>query len=154
MTIQEYQRNSRIPEFTAVCNAISYCFKTISGFEEVDTCYDLETEDIKIIYKDKFGIKKKVPLNRMNAGYRWTIYLIVDIAYRMAQLNPQLYENILAETKGIVLIDEIELHLHPELQAKIVHLLTDLFPRVQFIISTNAPSVINSVDRSSIANCP
>ena len=45
-------------------------------------------------------------------GYRCTISLIVDIAYRMAILNPQLFDKALAETEGIVLIDEIDLHLH------------------------------------------
>lgn len=74
--------------------------------------------------------------------------LIVCIAYRMAILNPQLLDRVLTEPEGIVLIDEIDLHLHPTWQKRILKDLMNVFPK--FIVSTHAPEVINSAKSDSI----
>ena len=68
----------------------------------------------------------------------------------MALLNPHLLDNVLTETEGIVLIDEVDLHLHPTWQKRILKDLMEIFPKVQFIVSTHAPEVINSVKRESV----
>ena len=85
----------------------------------------------------------------MSDGYRGTISLIADIAYRMATLNPALREHVL-ETPGVVLIDEIDLHLHPRWQARILDDLVRIFPNVQFITTTHSPVVVASVPRNNI----
>ena len=72
------------------------------------------------------------------------------MAYRMALLNPQLFDKVTTETDGVVLIDEIDLHLHPAWQRRIIHTLSTLFPRIQFVITTHAPSVISSVNKDDI----
>ena len=76
--------------------------------------------------------------------------MIADIAYRMAVLNPWLLEDVLKKTPGIVLIDKIDLHLHPRWQQRIIEDLRSIFPNVQFIVSTHAPSVISSVKRENL----
>ena len=76
--------------------------------------------------------------------------MIADIAYRMAILNPQLLDNILQETSGVVLIDEIDMHLHPSWQSKIIKVLTKTFPRVQFIFTTHSPSVLSNISNENI----
>ena len=91
-----------------------------------------------------------MPVSVLSDGYRCTISLIADIAYRMALLNPQLLDSVLTETDGIVLIDEIDLHLHPTWQKRVLKDLMDIFPKVQFIVSTHAPEVINSVKSDSV----
>ena len=68
----------------------------------------------------------------------------------MAVLNPQLEDKVLEETGGIVLIDEVDLHLHPAWQQRILGDLMEIFPKVQFIVSTHAPAVINTVKSESI----
>lgn len=68
----------------------------------------------------------------------------------MATLNPALLANALTETNGLILIDEIDLHLHPAWQRKIIKELNTIFPKVQFIVSTHAPAVIQSVMSESI----
>ena len=73
--------------------------------------------------------------------------MIGDIAYRMAVLNPTLGDQVLEKTPGVVLIDEIDLHLHPQWQQTILSDLHAIFPEVQFIVSSHAPAVINSVPR-------
>lgn len=56
----------------------------------------------------------------------------------------------LQKTDGIILIDEVDLHLHPAWQKQILHDLTEIFPNVQFVVSTHAPEVINSVAREQV----
>ena len=73
--------------------------------------------------------------------------MIGDIAYRMAVLNPVLGNMVLEKTPGVILIDEIDLHLHPQWQQTILSDLNAIFPNIQFVVSSHAPAVINSVAR-------
>ena len=86
----------------------------------------------------------------MSDGYRNMLSMVADIAYRMALLNPQLLDKVTEETDGVVLIDEIDLHLHPAWQRYVVKTLKDIFPKVQFIVTTHAPSIIASASREEI----
>ena len=149
MTIQQYQRNKSISEYMAVCRAVEKCFSFITGFNDVNVQYNLDTDDLDLIYTSQ-NKKVRIPLSKLSDGYKCTISLIADIAYRMALLNPQLNENVLERTNGIVLIDEIDLHLHPEWQKRIISDLRNIFPKIQFIVSTHAPSVINSVKSENL----
>ena len=94
------------------------------------------------------GGAQKFAMNEMSDGYKNTLSMIGDIAYRMAVLNPTLGDQVLRETPGIVLIDEIDLHLHPKWQQSILNDLNEIFPKIQFIVSSHAPAVINSVPKS------
>lgn len=150
MTIQELQRKQEIPEFTAVRTAMEQVFASITGFSDVNVQFNLDTGDIDVIYYDQNNEHVRIPLSLLSDGYKCTISLIADIAYRMAILNPQLLDKVLTETEGIVLIDEVDLHLHPTWQKRILKDLLDIFPRVQFIVSTHAPEVIISVRSDSV----
>ena len=84
-------------------------------------------------------------IEHMSDGYRITLALVADIASRMAEGNPTFEESGLDNplmAEGIVLIDEIDLHLHPKLQREVLRKLTNIFPNVQFIVSTHSPSVV------------
>ena len=70
--------------------------------------------------------------------------LTADIAYRCVQLNPHLTSPI-EETDGIVLIDEIDLHLHPKWQQTVLVDLCNTFKNIQFIVTTHSPQVISTV---------
>ena len=72
-----------------------------------------------------------------------------DIAHRMAVLNPQLGDAIL-ETPGIIVIDEVELHLHPGWQKRILKDLTSVFPNIQFIVATHSPIIISSCKNENL----
>lgn len=150
MTMQQLQRNQEIPEFTAVRMAMEQMFTSITGFSDVETQFNLDTGDIDIVYFNQNNEHIRIPVSLLSDGYKCTISLIADIAYRMAILNPQLLDKVLIETEGIVLIDEIDLHLHPIWQKRILKDLMDIFPKVQFIVTTHAPEVINSVKSDSI----
>lgn len=150
MTIQQLQISQEIPEFTVVRMAMEQVFSSITGFSNVKVQFNLDTGDIDIIYFDKNNEHVRIPVSQLSDGYKCTISLIADIAYRMAILNPQLLDQVLTETEGIVLIDEIDLHLHPTWQKCILKDLMNVFPKVQFIVSTHAPEVINSARSDSI----
>lgn len=81
----------------------------------------------------------------LSDGYRNVIKIIVDIAARMCILNPYLAEDALQQTPGIVMIDELDLSLHPTWQKRMVDILKTLFPKVQFICATHSPFIIQSL---------
>ena len=76
--------------------------------------------------------------------------MVADIAYRMAVLNPQLLGNIVKDTDGIVMIDELDMHLHPSWQQRIMQDLTRIFPKLQFVVTTHAPSILANVHKENI----
>lgn len=149
MASTQFETESSIPEYHAVCRAMEKFFNAIAEKENSKVIYNRFDQGIDFVYSE--GSRKiRVPLRQMSDGYRCSISLVADIAYRMALLNPQLLENVVDETPGVILIDEIDLHLHPSWQQKILGILLLVFPKVQFIVSTHAPSVINSVKQENI----
>ncbi|MCL2162815.1 MAG: AAA family ATPase [Oscillospiraceae bacterium] len=91
-----------------------------------------------------------MPYSLLSDGYRCATSLIIDICRRILALNPQLGEKAIKEVSGVVLIDDIELHLHPKWQAKVLGDLLAIFPRLQFIVTTHAPAVIQSVSEDNL----
>ena len=154
MTYIELQRGEEVPELSAVKRAILACFNTSDNTREMgkaDRCtFDVKSGEIEITYMLPNGKKEIHPLSEMSDGYRNMLSMVADIAYRMALLNPQLLDKVTEKTSGVVLIDEIDLHLHPAWQRHIVGALKKIFPKVQFIVSTHAPSVISSVPQDEI----
>ena len=91
-----------------------------------------------------------MPMKMLSDGVRNTISMVADIAYRMAVLNPQLFDSVLENTPGVVLIDELDMHLHPSWQARIMDDLHYIFPKVQFIVTTYSPNVLTNVKKEHI----
>ena len=88
-------------------------------------------------------------IDDLSAGYQSVLNLILDLAYRMAILNPDEGDNIPTED-GIVLIDDIESNLHPKWQWRIIEALTETFPNVQFIAATHSPIIVSSCKNANI----
>ena len=130
--------------------AMVNCFERITGYKDVKLLYNLDTNEIDCYYTDEDGFSMNIPLSQMSDGYKNTISLIADIAYRMATLNPQLGTSVLENTDGVVLIDEVDLHLHPAWQHRILSDLQEMFPKVQFIVTTHAPAVISSAKSENL----
>lgn len=85
--------------------------------------------------------------NTMSSGYAAVFDIINDLIIRMEAQSGLRTE---FDMEGIVLVDEIETHLHLELQKKILPVLTGLFPNIQFIITTHSPFVLSSLDNAVI----
>jgi len=155
-TVQKYQERDRgeidksANELDAVYQAMESCYARITGGTDVKIQYNLDSNELDVYYTDAAGLRMRIPLNQLSDGYKSTISLIADVAYRMAVLNPQLLNSVTSETEGVVLIDEIDLHLHPAWQQRILGDLRAIFPKVQFIVSTHAPAVINTVKSENL----
>jgi predicted ATP-binding protein involved in virulence len=91
---------------------------------------------------------QELTINQLSEGEKTMLALAGDLARRLAIANPSLANPLQGE--GIVLIDEIELHLHPQWQRGIVPKLTQTFPNCQFIITTHSPQVISDVKHDNI----
>lgn len=89
-----------------------------------------------------------VSIEQISDGQRVFLGLVADLARRMVMLNPVLKNPL--EGQGIVLIDEIELHLHPRWQQVVVPSLRTVFPNIQFIITTHSPIVLSTTHRECI----
>ncbi|MFO7750300.1 MAG: AAA family ATPase, partial [Desulfobacteraceae bacterium] len=89
-----------------------------------------------------------LPVSILSDGIRNMIGLLADIAYRAVRLNPHLGENAVIRTPGMVLIDEMDMHLHPEWQQLVLQDLTRAFPGIQFIVTTHSPQVISTVKKT------
>ena len=115
-----------------VKKAVSQCIRQCE-----DIYYDIDIGALVM----KFFDGKKIPFNRLSDGIRNMMAIVADIAYRCVTLNPHLKEKSL-ENDGVVLIDELDLHLHPSWQKKIVvdlkkySRISNLLPHSPLILST------------------
>ncbi|MBC2596642.1 AAA family ATPase [Bacillus velezensis] len=113
-------------------------------WSEID--YDINSGEL--ILSNNQGQTK--PFRLLSDGYRAVIGLVADIAYRMSRLNPHLEEGVVEETPGIVLIDELDMHIHPKWQKRIVGDLKRTFPKIQFIATTHSPFIIQSLNHGEL----
>lgn len=91
---------------------------------------------------------KRVYINQLSDGEKTYLALIGDLCHRLVLANPTIPDPLQGE--GIVLIDEIDLHLHPEWQGDFATKLNKVFPNIQFIITTHSPHVISRIEPNKI----
>ena len=108
--------------------------------------YSLALDELAMLHPEH-GV---LPLGLLSDGVRAMIALAADLALRCVRLNGYLKENAPRESEGVVLIDEVDLHLHPAWQQQVVPSLRDAFPKLQFIISSHSPQVLSTVRRESV----
>ncbi|MDX2102328.1 MAG: AAA family ATPase [Alphaproteobacteria bacterium] len=125
----------------------SILVNNVSGLKGIE--YDPDTNSLKA-HLEIGSQKSWVSLSSLSSGYQRLIGLFGEIAMRCAILNPELGDEATKKTPGFVLIDELDLHLHPRWQREIVNGLRTAFPNLQFIFTTHAPLVIQSCDRSEL----
>ena len=97
----------------------------------------------------EFDLKTgSIAVEELPDGYRSTIAWVSDLCWNWAQQHPE--SNRASEIDAIVLIDEIDLHLHPQLQRVLVPRLRKIFPKVQWIVTTHSPLVLSCFDKNEI----
>lgn len=135
------------PAYEAILQAVNEAFREeLKTGEEI--IFSTKYEDDMIALKTLEGTI--LPFQMLSDGYRNVIKIILDIAVRMCILNPYLKEEALKKTPGIVLIDEIDLSLHPTWQKRIIGILKEQFPKVQFICATHSPFIIQSLEEGEL----
>lgn len=112
--------------------------KRIFADETVELVFDEETYEFHILQQGK----EPFDFNTMSSGYQAVLDIVLDIMMRMQSQTQRSFDFNLP---GIVLIDEIETHLHLELQRNMMPLLTGLFPNIQFIVTSHSPFILNSL---------
>ena len=130
-----WDKNYKSPVLEAVRKALD---EIVEGYKNPR----IETRPLRFIMDriDEDGSKHELRIEQLSEGYKIVIAMVADLAARMAEANPEM-ENPL-NTSGIVLIDEVDLHLHPKWQREILIQLTKVFPNLQFIVSTHSPVIV------------
>jgi predicted ATP-binding protein involved in virulence len=103
--------------------------------------FDIDNMNFNILTKGR----EKFDFTTLSDGYSAFLNIVTEIILRMESKAPKVYD-----IQGIVLIDEIETHLHIDLQKKIMPLLTTFFPKIQFIVTTHSPFVLSSISNAVI----
>ncbi len=125
--------------------AIDQLLRPITGWHTLD--YSVLHERSLVLQHDQHGIMK---VAQLSDGIRGMLALVSDLAWRCIKLNPHLGEDAARESTGVVLIDEVEMHLHPAWQQRIIDQLQTTFPKLQFILTTHSPQVLSCVPKECI----
>lgn len=136
-----YQEKQESPVFRAVLSAMQ---KMVERATDVR----FDAKRLEIVVEFEGGAVH--PFAHLSDGQRNMLALAGDIAMRMARLNPQFDADVLKKTPGVVLIDELDLHLHPRWQRHVVEDLRRTFPKVQFVTTTHSPQIISEVQPESV----
>lgn len=130
-----------IPELLAVRKAVA------TALGDYDEPYVDETPP-KLFITHKDHPDQPLQIEQLSDGYRTMLALVMDLARRMAQANEKFNwpegQGVL-HSPAVVLIDEVELHLHPSWQQRVLPSLMEIFPNAQFIVSTHSPQILTSI---------
>lgn len=128
-----------------VQRAIDTLLQPITGWHTLE--YSVSREKSLVLNHDEQGT---LDAEQLSDGIRSVLAMVGDIAYRCIKLNPHLGVNAARKTAGVVMIDEVDMHLHPRWQQVVLGQLQEAFPEVQFIVSTHSPQVLTTVARGFI----
>lgn len=127
-----------------VQQAIDAFLKPVTGWHTLE--YSVTTKSLTLHHQE-FGV---LDVEQMSDGIRSILAMVGDIAYRCIKLNPHMGSNAIGQTCGVVMIDEIDMHLHPRWQQLILDQLQQTFKQIQFIVSTHSPQVLSTVPAKCI----
>lgn len=125
-------------EIQAIVEATNICLSH-SGWRNLR--YTIQYQELTL-WHDEFG---RLPVSYLSDGIRNIVGLTLDIAYRAAKLNAWMGKECVKKTPGVVMIDEVDMHLHPSWQQEILPKLSEAFPLIQFVVTTHSPQVLTTV---------
>lgn len=137
------QRKGHLATLRTVLEAIAACVEGAAG-----AYFDFEQDDLVL----EFSSGLRMPFSLLSDGQRSVGATVADIAMRCTQINPHLSGSAPLETPGVVLIDELDQHLHPRWQRSTIHDLLETFPKIQFVATSHSPFIIQSVDPGHVVN--
>ena len=143
MALIGVQQGQPLESLDAVYAAIVGCVEGATR-----ALYDFDLDDVAL----EFTKGDRFPLGLLSDGQRSMAALAADISLRCVQLNPHLAGDAPRETEGVALIDELDLHLHPNWQRVVIRNLTSLFPNLQFVATTHSPFIVQSLDGQGLVN--
>lgn len=132
-----------------VQQAIDSLLKKHTGWHSLE--YSVSHEKSLILRNDQ---QLTLKVSQLSDGIRNILGMIGDLAFRCIKINPHLGSRAALDAHGVVLIDEIDMHLHPGWQQQVVSQLREAFPKIQFIVTTHSQQVLSSVFARSIRQLP
>lgn len=135
-TMVELQDRTVSPLLAAVQSAVC---AAIPGAERF--FFDAKNEELRIVWS---GSRRAQPFDELSDGYRNMVGVVADIAWRAAVLNPADGKAAPQKATGVVLIDEVDLHLHPRWLRDVLAALRRAFPNLQFVVTTHSPQVLGT----------
>ena len=135
--------NKYNPEISSIRECLVNFSKKLPGIDVLDFFVSVYEED-GLCLETKDG--QNPTFEKLPAGYKRIFYMALDIAYRSYILNGT------TDSEGIVVIDEIDLHLHPALEQVILQCFQETFKRIQFVVSTHSPLVLTGVETEGKPN--
>lgn len=146
-TLAEAQKRERgIPstagaQLRAIEKAVCRCVPDIKQF-----FYDLEYKDLAVVFTDQ----RRLPWSMLSDGVHSLATMAMDLAWRAAVLNPHHGEAAPERATGVVLVDEIDLALHPKWQIDVINNLMAAFPALQFVATTHSPLVLAGAESARV----
>lgn len=135
--LQEFETERPSSLLAAWSKAVEACFA-----EPVKVTYSPSRSRLEVRFENR---EQTIAYENLSHGQRNILSMIGDIAFKATILNPHLGAEAVSKVQGIVLIDEIDLHLHPKWQRIIVPALLNAFPHLQFVATTHSPFIIQSL---------
>ena len=130
------------PQLNAVRSAIH---SILPGFENLR----VKRNPLRMVLTKRVkGAKAELKVDQLSDGEKCTLSMVGDLARRLSIANPDSKDPLKGE--GVVLIDELDLHLHPGWEVTILQRLIDTFPNCQFIVSTHSPLILSSLNPNNI----
>ena len=146
MSYEKVLHNKEVPELTFFQNVVSDLMADVGELQnKPEILYSAELENIAYVENGNMQ-----PITILSSGYQSLLWMVMDFAFRIALLNPELEDS--KKATGIVLIDEVDMHLHPKWQWNILNALIKTFPQIQFIVATHSPIIIASCKKATLIN--
>lgn len=150
--IEQLERNlppnaaSEAQQAIQVVQQATDCFlQSTTGWHSLE--YSVRNEKSLVLNHEQHGTMK---VELLSDGIRIMLAMVGDIAYRCFKLNPHFGIEAARTTTGVVLIDEVDMHLHPRWQQLVLGQLGQAFPSIQFVVTTHSPQVLSTVSSESI----
>lgn len=114
--------------------------------------WDEDTDDLAGDIENENGSTSFIPLYYLSDGLRTMAGMVAEIAYRCVTLNGHHGKDAVRKSKGIVMIDELDMHIHPNWQLHVVNDLMRAFPNLQFVATTHSPFIVQSLQSDQLIN--
>ena len=141
---EDYENHCKVEK-----SDLSYRDKSLEAVRKAVMVMLEDCDNLRVVRKPRLEMKvnkngRSLNVSQLSDGEKCTMALFGDLARRLTIANPNMEEPLLGE--GVVLIDEVELHMHPSWQRTILKNLRNTFPNIQFIITTHSPIILNEID--------
>ncbi len=116
---------------------------------------DVDNNKLRLEFLRPNGVLEDLEIGQLSEGFRTCLALVMDLARRMEQCNPSPEDGIPRDgfgirSRAVVLIDEVDLHLHPAWQQTVLHGFLDAFPLTQFVVTTHSALTLGSMRDATV----